>query len=108
MRRYFLFLIILAALLMAWVVSAQDGYPTGYTLVYSAPNAGMHPVGYTCTLTAYDASAGMAKVELPAQVDAYVVWLQPVRPADYYVSFTQNGIHYWAIDSQQTLDAVCK
>src|SRR5689334_10628124 len=83
MRRFFLILVLLAILLMAWVVSAQNGFPAGYQTVYTAPAAGMHPLNYTCTMTTYDASNGMAKTSVSAEVDAYIVWINPARPAEY-------------------------
>lgn len=109
MRRLLMIGISLVVLLTSATVFAQSGYPVGYEMVYTAPAADMHPLNYTCTLTAYDVSSGslIANV-VTAEVDAYIVWRIPNRAPEYYIAFVENGIRYWTIYSQQTLDAICK
>lgn len=99
-----LVLIIGLLLLIGQMVAAQDGYQ----ITTSAPEGGMYPLLTSCNQTVYDASrGGLTATVVPVTVDAYVIWKVPARPAEYYVSFTVNGIRNWTIYGRATLDAIC-
>jgi len=109
MRRLFVILAVLVMLLMVWAVSAQNGYPVGYSIVSTPPEANMHPLDYACNMAIYNAIGGtLVKMIVRADVDGYVVWAIPPRPADYYVTFSANGTQNWVIWNRETLDANCK
>lgn len=97
-------LVMFILLLTVQLVAAQDGYQ----ITTSAPESGMYPLLTSCNQTVYDASrGGLTATVVPVTVDAYVIWKVPARPAEYYVSFTVNGIRNWTIYGRATLDAIC-
>ncbi len=109
MRRILTMIILLVVLLTSAIAFAQDGFPKGYEIVYTAPEEGMHPRDYKCNMVIYDAaSGGLIRKIVPAVVDGYVIWYIPSRPADYYVSIWPEGSRSWTIMSRETLDAICK
>ena len=110
MKSLLLLTVMLSVLLGVSLTSAQVGYPTGYETVFNAPRAGMYPLNYTCTLNFYEAVNGTWTITpLTATVDAYIVWVAPPRPADYHLRYAgPNGVNYWIIWSQETLDQLCK
>ena len=105
MRRIILFLIlflIIAAALLHYAirVSAQ---PEQVAVTISG-NA-ILPLGYACTMTVY--ADGKANL-VPAQVQAYVIWVNRPESVEYYVSDDLNGIRYWNMLTRESLDRVCK
>jgi hypothetical protein len=101
-------LIVVLMMLLGQMAQAQDGYPTAYETVYSAPESGMLPLNTECVLTVYTIGSGAwVANEVPATIDAYIVWVNPARPAEYHLIFNLNNVDYFLIYSRDTLRQNC-
>lgn len=84
MRRILLLIGLL--LLTALPVAAQVGQ-VAYIQTDTAPEAGMFPIGTTFSMVVLNAQNGQWETR-PARIEHYIQWVNPSRPAEYYVALT--------------------
>lgn len=80
-------------------------YPRGYETVYSPPVAGMIPLNTYVEMGIFvpTGSYGLECQKFNVRIDAYIVWIYPARPPEYYAKVDERSwVFIW---NKETIDA---
>ena len=91
----------LFVLLVCWLAVFALSAAPGYELTTTAPEAGMYPLGSTFTVTSLHAPSGTFR-NYTARIDAYVIWINPPRAPEYYVTYV-GETNVWFIWNRETV-----